>query len=80
MDRHPWTVIYVRNFKEMRKHSKNQPVLIKEILPDAMAVIKKRMILYRKRQNVGAKRNELNHSNLRLQKPRRKVTLSKLQI
>ena len=80
MDRHPWTVLYVRNFKEMRKYRKSQPVLIKEILPDAMAVIKKRMILYRKRQNVGAKRNEHNRSNLRLHGRGGKVNLSKLQI
>ena len=64
----------------MKRKRISQPQRIGEILPEVMAEIHGRMMRQRNRRNVGAKRNEQNRSNLRLQGRRRKVTLSKLPI
>jgi len=79
-DKYPWSALYVRNFKEMRKYRISQPVMIGKILPEVMADIKKRMMRHRNRRNVGAKRNEHNRSSLRRQGRRLQASLSKLPV
>ena len=63
-----------------RKERKSEPVLIGVIIPEVMDDIQRRMKIRRNRETVGAKRNEHNRSDLRLQGRRRQSSLSELPV
>ena len=67
-----------KEFKEMIKHRKSQPVLIGEIVKDYLKEVNRKRQMQKILEIVGEKRNELNRSNLRLHGRRRRASLSKL--